>query len=90
MNYLSGLHCISLVYLETDVLWSNLTAAGTKKKNLILVKTVQAVSSTVPLDTSFLELLQGYTTVLIVEDSSDLPCLLGNDFRYSKCLRASS
>lgn len=31
-----------------------------------------------------------YTTVLIVEDSSDFVCLLGNDLRYSKCLRASS
>lgn len=33
---------------------------------------------------------QSYTTVLMVEDSSDLPCLLGSDLRYSRCRRASS
>lgn len=30
------------------------------------------------------------TTVLMVDDSSDLRCLLGRDLRYSRCRRASS
>lgn len=31
-----------------------------------------------------------HTTVLMVDDSSDLRCLLGRDLRYSRCRRASS
>lgn len=88
MNYSSRLGCICQLFLYRRRFIARLGPATTETDD-----DLERPATTFPFVLCFTVpggARRPHTTVLMVEDSSDLPCLLGSDFRYSRCLRASS